>query len=221
MPLELISTELLAYSLRWVHRLGAGSPTIQITLANGRTVNSETTRGVINRILTIPAAHLALATPQDRAYAEQEFTAFFMSWLNAFPGPVLNRPTAQGLSGRWRHISEWSWLAAQAGLPVPRYLQGSYDQLPEVGAPASLFPLKTPLNTVIVVGGVTTGARAPSPILDGCVRLARLTQAEILGIDFAVGPSGTWLFAGATPLPDLLLGGDPLIDTLARILQAQ
>jgi hypothetical protein len=41
----------------------------------------------------------------------------------------------------------------------------------------------------------------------------------LLGIDFAMSAVGApWEFAGATPLPDLTLGGEPLLDALAVAL---
>jgi hypothetical protein len=41
----------------------------------------------------------------------------------------------------------------------------------------------------------------------------------LLGIDFAMSAVGApWEFAGATPLPDLRLGGEPLLDALTMAL---
>jgi hypothetical protein len=118
-PIELVTAEMLPYSLKWEHTLGASDPSISITLVDGRVIKNGAVRGVLNRLTHVPLQHLAGAPDYD--YAMQEYTAFFMSWLFALPQPVLNRADAQGLCGAWRHISEWVWLAGRAGLPTTPY----------------------------------------------------------------------------------------------------
>ena len=211
-PLELVSAEALACALHWEHRVGPGGATVAITLADGRTIRAEMVRGVLNRLVTVPPEHLLLAAPSDREYAAQELNAFYMSWLHALPAPVLNRPTAQGLSGAWRHMSEWAWLAARAGLPAAPYRQSSRDPLPEGGTTGLLAP-DAPVRTVVVVGGRTCGA-APAGVLEGCRRLAALAGTPLLGVELGQGAAGPWTFAGATPLPDLRAGGEALLDAL-------
>jgi hypothetical protein len=218
-PLELVSAEMLAYSLRWEQRLGSDGSSLEITLADGRTISDVTTRGVLNRLMSVPPEHLLAAHPNDRDYATQELTAFYMSWLYALPQPVLNRPAPQGLSGQWRHVSEWVWLASKAGLPTSEYRQSSHDHLDEMGVERRLVPVGTPVNVVIVVAGHVVGAPAPTDILRGCQRLAELAGTELLGIEFAPGSAGDWTFAGATPVPDLRLGGQPLLDVLTCVFR--
>jgi hypothetical protein len=172
---------------------------------------------VLNRLVTVPYEPLRHLEPEDRDYASQELTAFFLSWLHALPCPVLNRATPQGLSGAWRHRSEWVWLAAQAGLPTPRYRQSSSSggQVRDAGitSPAST------VATVLVVGRQVVGESAPSSILSGCQRLARLTGTHLLGIEFTADAGGAWTFSGATPQPDLRLGGSALLDALSSAFQ--
>ena len=71
---------------------------------------------ILNRLIAPPETLVAQSVPGDREYAHQELTALYLSWLNAIPAPVLNRPTPQGLAGRWRHASEWAVAADEAGL---------------------------------------------------------------------------------------------------------
>jgi hypothetical protein len=216
-PVEIVTADQLACSLRWEHRLGAGGAEVEVTLADGRTLRHDRIRGALNRLQWIPPGVFA-ASP-DREYALQEMTAFFLSWLYGLPDPVLNRPTPQGLSGRWRHASEWIWLAAQAGLPVPPYRKRDLDAEGWTPGERPLFPQGTPMQTVLVLDGETAGAAAPAEILGGCRRLARLAGTSLLGIDFAAGPAGAWTFAGANPTPDLRLGGDRFLDQLAATLR--
>jgi hypothetical protein len=216
-PLELVSAEMLPFALRWDHRVSAANTSVSITLADGRVITNAEVRGVLNRLTYVPLGHLA--SNPDHDYASQEYTAFFMSWLGSFRHPVLNPASAQGLSGAWRHISEWVWLAARAGLPTPDYRQTSSDEVDESIELRKLFPAGTPTITNIVVENKVLGPALPPNIRKGCVRLAKLSGTPLLGVELAVSASAkSWEFAGATPAPDLRLGGEALLDALAITL---
>lgn len=218
-PLETVYAEALPYGLRWEHRIGAAGACVSVELRDGRRITSGGLRGVLNRLTHVPTQHLSMLPDQE--YISQELTAFFMSWLYALPGPVLNRPTAQGLCGPWRHVSEWALLAARAGLPVPVYRQGGDDQIDETRTERRLFPLGTPTTSAVVLGGRLFGPQMfPEGIEEGCVRLSTLVSTPLLGVELARDGRGEWQFAGATPLPDLTLGGDALLDALAEELGA-
>jgi hypothetical protein len=157
--------------------------------------------------------------PDDLEYATQELTALYLSWLHSLKDPVLNRPTPQGLSGQMRHMSEWLFLASEAGLLVPHYRQNSYQMDGGFGTSGRVFPIGTPFRTVFIVSGHVVGVNVPPEIKEGCRRLARLVGTELLGIDFASSTISTWTFAGATPFPDLRLGGRELLDVLVSVLK--
>lgn len=220
LPIEILSADMLAYSLRWEHWLGNDSVGVGITLADGRNIRSDTILGVLNRLQTIPSAHLR-ANPADRDYASQELFAFFMSWIYSLPRTVLNRPGSQSLSGQWRHASEWVWLAARAGLATPRYRQNSCDETDMMRSRGRITSAGTPVNTVIVVDGLVVGASAPPDVIRGCKRLSELSMTPLLGVEFTASPIEPWTFAGATLLPDLRLGGEALLDALALVLRGK
>jgi hypothetical protein len=179
-PLEWVSAEMLAHAPRWEHGLGTAGTHLTVTLADGRTIHSDAVRGVINRLVSVPTEGLHAAHPLDRNYAAQELAAFFLSWLHALPSPVINQPTPQGLSGAWRHASEWVWLAAQAGLPTPRYRLSSQDP-PDPGAwDGRLAPPDAPVETVFVLADHVIGAPLAPALQEGCRRLARLTHTALL-----------------------------------------
>jgi hypothetical protein len=218
-PLELVTAELLGLSLRWEHRLGRREPSVCIDLADGRTVRSDTTFGVLNRLVSEPPLQLHNVRASDRTYAAAEFSAFCLSWLNTFSGPVLNRPTPLGLSGRLRTSTEWAWLADRAALPtLPHRLRSGANDL-EVPSRRTLTHSITPVNTVIVVGGHAIGTATPDDILEGCARLAALAETALLGVEFADGPAHPWTFVRATSLPDLRVGGDALLRALDTVLR--
>ncbi len=220
-PLELVTTETLAYGVRWEHRLGADGVYIDITLADGRRIRNKDVRGVLNRFLSAPSESLLLIHPSDRDYVIQELHTFFLSWLYTLPQPMLNRPTPQGLSGQWRHVSEWLCLASKAGLPTPNYKQSSHYLTNEMSGATRIVPIGTVVNTIIVVDGYVVGASAHPHILEGCQRLAELSKTALLCVEFATGPEDNWTFAGATTNPDLRLGGEALLDVLTRVLKSE
>lgn len=220
-PLELVKAEMLEYDVRWEHRVGAEGALVNITLSDGRKIRSDTIRGVLNRLLWVPSEHLLQVHPGDREYATQELFAFFMSWLYALPQPVLNRPSPRGISGQWRDVSEWVWLAGKAGLATPDYRRSSRDYIVKMGVERRVVPIDTPVNTVIVVERHVVGAPAPPDIRESAQRLAELARTELLGVEFADGPAGPWTFAGATTFPDLRLGGQALLDVLASVLKGE
>ena len=216
-PLELVTAECLGVARLWEHRVGAGGAHLKISLQDGRTLCSSRIRGALNRIAAPSNALIQHAVEADREYARAEMQAFYLSWLHAVPGNVVNRPTPQGMSGSWRHISEWAAIAARCGFPVPRYRQTDLDPI-ERGY-ASLAPAGAKVANLVVLDGVGVfGAAVPEKIADACQSLARTERNEMLGIDVYQDAAGEWLFAGATPTPWLQSGGEPLLDGLFTLL---
>ena len=213
-PVEVVTAEALAYNRCFEHRLLGGRSSVKITLADGRVIDSATIRGTLNRLQVIPGSHLR-TNSKDRQYAEQELYALYLSWLYALPGKMLNRPTPQGLSGEWRHPSEWVWLANQAGLKTAPYGQSNFRAAPSL---QQLPPAA--VQTIIVVDGICCGAAAPREVMAGCSRLSGISATKLLGVDFEVTPDEDWIFSKATPFPDLRLGGDKLNDALAQALNS-
>jgi len=168
-----------------------------------------------------PQGDLLLIHPSDREYVLQELTAFFLSWLHALPGPVLNRPTPQSLCGRPRSLVEWLWLAKRAGLPIPRYRQSNQDTVGWHALHVRLRDAGPDLRTLVVVRESVVGESAPPPIEEGCRRLGVLSGTGLLGVELTVRKGGAWEFAGSTCLPDLRLGGEMLLDVLAAKLCEQ
>ena len=217
-PLEVVSSELLAYSLRWEHRLDREGVRTEIALTDGRTIRSSEVRGTVNRLLTVPDAHFARASEADRIYAHQELTALTLSFLQSLPGPMLNRPAGPSPSGPWMNLSEWTWQAVEAGLHVATYARTSEEPSDAAdGFSPALSGL--PIETLTVAGDGVIGSPAPAAVVAGCVRLAERTGASLLGVQFAIS-DGDWVFAGASPYPELTWGGDPLLDLIATSLGA-
>jgi len=217
-PLELITADALSVAEEWEHRVGGDAPSLRFRLGDGRSFEGGALRGVLNRLYTAPTWHWRAAAKADQEYVQQELIAFFLSWLNALPCPVINRPTPQGLCGRWRSESEWVCVAQRAGLPVAPYRQSSFDRVDEMRGEKRLIVPGTATRTAIVVNGAVTGPSAPDEVRQACVRFAKEAGTELIGLDFAEGAAGPWTFVGANPMPDLRWGGRALIDALADAL---
>jgi hypothetical protein len=211
---DILTSADLAAAERWEHRLGQASVTFALTLAGGeRCMSSQMVRGALNRLSFLPSAWLQRIGGPDRDYAIQEMHALYLSWLAALPGPVLNRPTPQGLCGNWRHPSAWAALAGRAGLPTARYCQSSEDDPSEAWQPAGA----PPAAIAFVVGErVIAPPALPTHFYEACRRLANSAGARLLGIDFLPATPGEWRFTGASVMPDLVRGGEPLADALAE-----
>ncbi len=215
-PLELVTVESLAYDSQWEHRLDGGGTHLKVTLADGRVLCSSRVRGAINRVLAPPPQASRQAVPADREYAQAEWFAFYLSWLNGLPGVVINRPTALGLSGPWYHSSEWVLRAGRAGLPTPVYHMTGRDTA-DWGY-GSLAPDGAATLNLITLRGEVFGAQVPESLVRACGKLAQDAATEMLGIELYAAKNGEWTFAKATPSPDLTLGGLPLLQRLAQVL---
>lgn len=216
--LEAVSSAELLRAGRWHHEVGTDGASVEIALADGRTIASAEVRGAVNRLTAVPPLSGPVAG-DDREYAAQELHAFWLSWLAALPGPMLNRPTPYSLFGLWLDGAQWTLRAARAGLPCGPLALGDAAQPPPqaVGDTAQAPPL-APSVWLVVACGAVFGTPEAAPLAPGCTALARDVGAELLGVGLAPGPDGDLRFATATTLPDLRPAGAPLLDLLARRL---
>jgi hypothetical protein len=206
-PIELVTAETLAFSLRWEHRIGANGTSIRIELPDGRVLDNERIHGVLNRIQFVPMSHWRWASDQERDYVQQETYAFYTSWLNAFSCPILNPATPLGLCGAWLSEARWLKLAAQVNLPVPAYTSDSAR------------PICSPQRTVLVAGTAVEPAGLPAVVEEGCRKLACLSETPLLAIGFSLNPDGAWEFRGANPVPDLRAFGEKSLDCIQAGLE--
>jgi hypothetical protein len=210
-PLELVSPRALVCALRTVHRVDRRGACFDIALADGRTLDSRNLDGVLNRLAVVPVDHLRVAPDSEARYAGEEVSALVLSWLACIAPVCLNRTTPRGLAGALRAPSEWTIMAAHAGLATPPV---------RLSSRAAAFPAlpSSARRSVIVLGAHVFGHAVPPPVGKACGALARMADTDLLGIELDVAPDGAHRFAGATPLPDLRIGGSPLLDALHRHL---
>ena len=211
---EILTDTDLANVRCWDHRLGRTGVHLRLQLANGRHVCGDEGTSVLNRLSYLPSAWLRQIGGDDRDYAVQEMYAFYLSWLHCLRGPLVNPPAPQGLCGNWRHPSVWAALAGSAGLPTPLYRQSNTDD------PDACWKLNQPAPATLfaVDDRVVDSSGLPESLHPACLRLARAAGCRLLGIDFDRDACGGWHFSRATVMPDLMRGGNPLIEALTEAL---
>jgi hypothetical protein len=215
--LTVLTDDDLAAARNWRHAISAdGGATLTLELADGRKLESASVSGVLNRLATVPWSWLSRVGGPDVRYAAQEMHALYLSWLHALPGPMLNRPTPQGLCGNNRRLSAWAAMAARAGLPIRPLKLTSEDDPDETWR----APQEGISRTVVVVRDRAIG---PDDLATehgaACARLASASGCALLGVEFGPTDDG-WRVIGATPSPYLIDGGDRLADALAGALGA-
>lgn len=205
---DIVTSPMFATARRWEHRIRGDVAEFEVTLADGRRISSNDPWPVLNRLSFVPGHHFATVEGDDRDYALQEFHALFLSWLTAYSGRMLNRPSPRFLGGHWRHPAAWAILAARAGLRVPPYRSTDGPSV----------PLERCETVFVVEGQVVAPSTVEAPALEACRRLAELSGDGLVGVELAPQEQGKCEFVSATPMPDLAKGGERLLDVLASVL---
>lgn len=176
----------------WCHPVGAASRSTAVV--GGRVVAVEGITGVLTRRPYVVEQELGHIVPADRAYVASEMTAFLLSWLSSLECPVLNRPTPSGLSGPNWWPEQWTYAAAQFGLPVRPVRRRAVlaDDAPAAADPPPL--------TVTVVGERCIGPVDPA-LAAQARRFARAVGVDLLAVHFS-GPEPGADFLGADLWPD-------------------
>jgi hypothetical protein len=212
-PADIVTSADLDTAILWDHRIDGDCASVAITLRDGRELSSAAAQPIVNRLSFVPFNAMREEAGRDFGYAVQEMFALYLSWLHAWPAPVINRPTPQGLCGNYRHPSVWTTLGRRAGLPVRPWRQSDRD------APDIAWQWAPAEATAIALGDrVLLPPVLPQAFGDGCVALAGLADTALLGIDFARDGEGRWEMTSASPLPNLMLGGEPAAAMLAAAL---
>lgn len=228
---DCVTVEALCAGLAWEHRLGSTSTTFRVRLADGRVVDGEEVDSVLNRVHWVAPVGTGGADARDGAYAMEEFTAFFLSWMAGLEAVVVNEPTPQGLAGRHRTPVEWAWLARESGLPIVPGLwtaratangdaAARVDGRPDDRLDAALGGERWGRGSVwaCVVGDRVIGPRLQEGTAAACIELAHRARVGLLGVLLDRTTHGV-AFAGATPLPHLPVGEEGFVDALCRLLQ--
>ena len=171
---------------QWSHRIVDGDASTTIRLHNGTTVNTCSVGAVLNRANTLRSVGFARSDEHDRAYADAELHALFMSFLRGFTCRVINGVDGQHARGSWSPL-RWASLAHRCGIATRTESIAIGTRLPRLREPtteASSGPW--PTADVAVVGESAFGASSREHARQ-CCALAQLADCEVLGLKFGIG----------------------------------
>jgi hypothetical protein len=195
-------------SAGWSHRVVDGRATTAVRLKDGATIDTEDVGAVLNLVHALAAIGFRRSSERDRAYADMELQALFVSFLRSFRCPVVNGVDGQGPLGQWSPL-RWAALAHRCGI----------DTWPDGMSTGSRLLTRRTIPTgepvaatnVTVVGDRVFGAASPGHA-EQCCRLAQVSGCELLGLTF---DGGTGRMLAADPFPPLV--GDVAAE-VARLL---
>ncbi len=173
-------------------------------------IDTEAVGAVLNRMAAVPATGFASSTARDRAYADSEQQALFVSFLRSCGARVINNVDGHGPLGMWSPL-RWAALAHRCGIETWPDGIGAGTRLPSRRASRPAAPAAT--WQVTVVGQRVFGAVSSMQELS-CLRLAEESGCELLGLTFCAVAGGSQLLA-ADPLPPL---SGEISEAVARLL---
>lgn len=190
----------------WRHYLS--SEEASTAVIGGRVVSVEEISGVFVRWPGVFAQELTQIAAADRNYVAGEMLAFLVSWLSSLRCPVINRPTPLNLTGPAWRLEQWTYAAAQQGIPVRpvhRHITINFDNGAE-----DLHPNPA---TVTVVGERCFGT-VDEQLRKQARRLAEAAGVPLLKISFS-GPEAGSFFISADLIPDI---SDEVADAMLELL---
>lgn len=162
-------------------------------VASGERYPARSISGIVTMVSRIFAHELFDVEPNDRNYAAAEATAFALFFLSKVPCPVVNRPTANCLTGpNWRP-EQWLRACFEAGIRTKESKRTN-----------RVLPQKidmTGLKSVTVLAG-----KCLEDTSEGCLssvlKLASLANVTFLRVCFTQ-ENGQRFFYKAEVVPDL------------------
>jgi hypothetical protein len=190
---ELLTCEDLSLS-GWRSRVN--DPTHSTAVISGSKVKQSDIRGVFTRMHWVWEGELVDIAAADRAYVAAEMAAFLVYWLSGLACPMLNRPTANSLSGPGWGREQWNFAASKAGMrvrPIRRFasLASSSPEPEGQGTPV----------LAIVAGGASIGEVHPE-LAQQARRLADIGRVDFLGVRFSSANADA-SFVGVDLFPDM------------------
>jgi hypothetical protein len=150
-----------------------------VALIDGERVFPNEIDGVITRLPWVLPCDLPDIQACEQEYVAAEINAFLLAWLTSLDCPLLNRPSAQCLSGQGWRSQQWVSKAHELGIPARAVHQS-------ISLPARPAVAETELQhavTLTVVGNTVVGTG--NAVLERYARrLAAAANAELLSVRF-------------------------------------
>ena len=196
----------------WRHYLNSdlNSENASTAVVDGKIVATEDISAVLIRWPGVFEQELTYIQVADRGYVAREMMAFLVSWLSGLKCPVINCPTPVNLSGPAWRLEQWTYTAANLGIPVRKAVR----QVTHKRELNENSKLESQVS-VSVVGDRCFG-KVDESLLDQSRRLAVAAGVSLVGVSFS-GPEAGSFFTGADLLPQLSEEtADAVLDLLIR-----
>lgn len=195
----------------WRHDLQSRAASMAVV--GGRVIPFQEIKGVLVRWPAVFPQELTQITPADRDYVAKEMMAFLVSWFLTMKCPVINQPTPVSLTGPAWRVEQWTYAAAQIGIPVQKALRHVVlrsDEVDEVEP-----SLQATTTEVTVVGDRCFGDVEPQ-LREQSVRLAKAAGVSLVSVSYS-GPEANSFFIGADLMPKLSVETeDAVLELLLR-----
>lgn len=192
----LVNADTLSSAKSWKLQLWNNEPSYSFCETyDGRKIESRDISAVFNRVNYFDIGNWKTAIRVERNYAEQEFYAFFLGWLYSFKDKITNLPTAQNMSGTFRHVLVWRKQALLSGINVL-----DYDSSQNAGTVYTGHSDRNPCQHVYIIGNTVVGYLPGMPPTRQLVSFARDQECNFLEIEFEKVHK-RWKFNTATAFP--------------------
>jgi hypothetical protein len=212
----LLLTDLnLIEATHWHHYLSSNNTETSFQLKEGRKIELANAHMIINRLQYVYPMHWAGSADKERNYAQQEYHAFFASWLHSYDGILYNPPSVSSLCGTNPEKSVWLSMAENSGFIIPEnsfYINSDNNVANDI-----FFHHNGEIKITLVLDQEVVNA--PPHCVDTCINLSSRANLPLLCIYFIKNKSGEWFFAGATPLPDFKLLPPGFLPVLHKKMQ--
>jgi hypothetical protein len=177
-------------------------PLGSVALINAERLSSRDIDGVITRLPWVLECDLPGIRAGEQEYAAAEINAFLLAWLVSLRCPLLNRPSAQCLSGPGWRAQMWVRKAFELGIPAC-----SVRQTISAATRSAIAEAEPDEAVAVTVVGDTVVGTAGAVLKRHAVRLAAAAGVQLLCVRFS-SPARDAFLLGASLWPDL---SDPKI----------
>jgi hypothetical protein len=163
-------------------------------VANGETLPVSKLKGILNLLPCVFDYELFTIEPASRRYVAAELTALLFYLLATIKCPVLNRPTANNLTGPDWRPEQWVQACRKVGIPTNKTHRNSRVSITTEASGDSYLSLSAIGNTCV--------AGKTAPYAAHVIALARLAGVTFLTVTF-VERQGSKFFHSTQLAPDL------------------
>lgn len=178
-------------------RWRSADPRSSVALIKAQRLLPDDIDGVITRLPWVLPHDVPDIQVDDREYVAAEISAFLLTWLASLRCPLLNRPSAQCLSGPGWHPQMWLGKAQQLGIAT----RASHQHVSLTAQPAVVEPEPRDAVTLTVVGAAVVG-KADAVLQRHARCLAATAGVQLLCVRFD-SPAPDAHLLGASLWPDL------------------